>query len=396
MTGPASKLEASTSSLPDIIMPASPAPRRRRGVGDLLLQDQDQRSGSSTDGPPNRQRLLWVEDDLALMAPLVTYLAERGFDVEFATSGKDGLRMAASGLYKIVLLDLKLPDIDGMQVLRRLRSAGCSLPIIVITGYGSIETAVDAVRSGAADFRSKPLRATGLFQAITSVLGSPTSERPPAGLFREPHGEGLSVTVTRILSCALETVAAAQRPEPTAWGKSIEVLTTELARTLANPEVTLAEFRVVAEVLRLISRREQSWTALTLQHLAERLEGVTRDDWSNVDRIVRHLVVRLIAAGKACVHLREDVSAGELGMDPQDLSNLLVREIGLSFRQLRRVIVMRRGVQMLASSDEQVAQIAYAVGYEHPSAFDHSFKSLLGLSPGDYRRLINGYQRRGG
>jgi AraC-like DNA-binding protein len=61
---------------------------------------------------------------------------------------------------------------------------------------------------------------------------------------------------------------------------------------------------------------------------------------------------------------------------------------GLSIRQLRRAVIMRRAVQMLAASDEQVAQIAYAVGYEHPSAFNHSFASFFGVSPNSCRQLI--------
>lgn len=92
--------------------------------------------------------------------------------------------------------------------------------------------------------------------------------------------------------------------------------------------------------------------------------------------------------GKACLHLDEEAVAQELGVDRDGLSTRLRRELGLSLHQLRRLIIMRRAVQMLAVSEEQVAQIAYAVGYDHPSAFNHGFASLFGVSPRTYRSLI--------
>jgi AraC-like DNA-binding protein len=98
-------------------------------------------------------------------------------------------------------------------------------------------------------------------------------------------------------------------------------------------------------------------------------------------------VIKLIAAGKAGLHIKEDAVAEELGVNRDTLSALVRREFGISIPQLRRLIVMRRAVQVLAVTDEQVAQIAYAVGYEHPSAFNHSFASVFGVSPRTFRRM---------
>jgi DNA-binding response OmpR family regulator len=332
--------------------------------------------------------VLWVEDEPKLMAPIAAYLSEQGIDIHFATSGEAGLRMAASGAYAAILLDLKLPDIDGIELLQRLRSAGIGTPVIVITGLDLTESAARAVRYGAADIKSKPLRGTDLLQTIRSVLASVGRERPSAVLFREPVGEGSSASVGRIIGQLSRMMAVPETRDINVWRKTRNALKKDLARAAADPELTLVEFSAVAEGLRLISSDERPWPRLALQHALDRLDAASQCDWRRVDERARRLVVRLIAAGKGCVHLDEDAVAKELGVDRDALSMVIRREFGLSLPQLRRLIVMRRAVQLLAASDEQVAQIAYAVGYEHPSAFNHGFANLFGVSPGNYRRLI--------
>jgi PleD family two-component response regulator len=112
--------------LPFVPLPDSLSPRRPRADGDSSRRQRNRKSDSSAVDSGRKQRLLWIEDQPPLMAPLAGYLTEQGFDVEFAPSGDAGLRMAAAAVYAIILLDLKLPDIDGIEFLQRLRSAGIS------------------------------------------------------------------------------------------------------------------------------------------------------------------------------------------------------------------------------------------------------------------------------
>jgi AraC-like DNA-binding protein len=161
-----------------------------------------------------------------------------------------------------------------------------------------------------------------------------------------------------------------------------------LAHAAADPQLTLAEFWSVTEALRLICSEQRQWRHLQLHHILERLEATSHADWRQIDKTVQQLVSKMIAAGKACVGLDESSVAEGLGVEGHFLSDLLRSELGLSVAQLRRAIVMRRAIQMLAASDEQISQIAYAVGYEHASAFNHSFGTLFGISPRVYRRLI--------
>jgi DNA-binding response OmpR family regulator/AraC-like DNA-binding protein len=388
MTGPASAPAASAAYVPVVRVPDSASPRRPRPAADRSRRERDREFGTSTVGSASRQRLLWVEDEPKLMAPITAYLTEQGFDIQFATSGETGLRMAASGTYAAILLDLKLPDIDGIEMLQRLRSAGIGTPVIVITGLDLIESAGRAVRYGAADIKAKPLRGADLLQTIRSVLAYVSRERPPARLFREPVGEGSSPSVGRIIGQLTRITDVTETRDIKSWPETGSALRKDLARAAADPQLTLVEFSAVADGLRLLSSDERPWPRLALQHTLDRIDAASRCDWRRADERARRFVIKLIAAGKACLQLSEKAVAKELGVHRDALSTVIRREFRLSIPQLRRLIVMRRAVQMLAVTDEQVAQIAYAVGYEHPSAFNHSFASLFGVSPRKYRGLI--------
>lgn len=107
-------------------------------------------------------------------------LAEAGFDVEQALSGVLGLAMARSASYDAILLDLRLPDMSGLDVLKELRAAGVAAPTLVLTGFGTIEAAVEAMKLGAVDFRQKPLIGDDLVVAVRSIAARGDSIRPYA------------------------------------------------------------------------------------------------------------------------------------------------------------------------------------------------------------------------
>jgi DNA-binding response OmpR family regulator/AraC-like DNA-binding protein len=322
------------------------------------------------------------------MAPVASYLASQGFDVDFATTGEAGVRKAAFGTFEIILLDFKLPDVSGIQVLRRLRSVSIRTPVIVITGYGTIESTVDAMRLGAVDVKSKPFRAADLLQSIRSVIDLSKPKPLVVQLFREPGGEGPSNTVAEIVTNLTGDVASA-RMSLDDWSRFRAAFLARLAQAVADPEVTLLEFSALTEILRLILANED-WPpdhVINIRRLVDKLVTASRCDWIRVPEMVRRIIERVIG-DQASWRVTEAAVARELGLDSTAPSHLVTREVGLSFRQLRQVVVVRRAVQILAVSDEHVAQIAYAVGYDHPSGFDRTFTRMLGTSPRGYRQLV--------
>ena len=101
-------------------------------------------------------RILVVDDELDIREGLETLLTLEGYTVELAANGGEGVRKIESRAYDIVLLDLMMPDRSGMDVLRDVRGRDRETPIFMITAYGSVEAAVDALKLGANDYFSKP------------------------------------------------------------------------------------------------------------------------------------------------------------------------------------------------------------------------------------------------
>ena len=97
-------------------------------------------------------------------------LTRVGYSVDTAHTGEDGLRMAGVGDYDTVLCDLKLPDIDGMEVLKRLKAHDADIEVVIVTGYASVEKAVDALQTGAYSFLEKPVNRDALRNTIAKAV----------------------------------------------------------------------------------------------------------------------------------------------------------------------------------------------------------------------------------
>ncbi|MCX6539389.1 MAG: sigma-54 dependent transcriptional regulator [Acidobacteria bacterium] len=111
-------------------------------------------------------RVLLVDDDAAFRRAMGGELARRGYRVDTRTSGRDTMDPAASADVDVILLDLRLPDIDGLEVLRDLRARNVPAGIVVLTGHGTIDTAVKAIQMGAHDYLEKPCPIAKLEMAI--------------------------------------------------------------------------------------------------------------------------------------------------------------------------------------------------------------------------------------
>jgi DNA-binding NtrC family response regulator len=102
------------------------------------------------------ERILIVDDEDGMRRLLSRVLAREGYDTSAVGSGAEALRLVANERFDLVVTDIKMPEMDGLQLLAELKEYEPSLPIIVITAYGTIENAVQALRSGAYDYIAKP------------------------------------------------------------------------------------------------------------------------------------------------------------------------------------------------------------------------------------------------
>ena len=118
----------------------------------------------------SKGRILVIDDEAEIRESLQALLGLEGYEVDSAPDGAAGLAALEARAYDMVLLDLMLPDRSGLEVLEELRRYDAATPVAVITAYGSVESAVAAMKLGAADFLEKPFDDVAILDTVKSAL----------------------------------------------------------------------------------------------------------------------------------------------------------------------------------------------------------------------------------
>src|SRR5919201_3168377 len=124
-------------------------------------------------------RILVVEDEARLAEQLATALGEAGYAVDCAADGERADFLGQTELYDAVILDLGLPKIDGLTVLRRWREAGIATPVLVLTARGSWHEKVQGIDGGADDYVSKPFRIEEVLARLRAMIRRATGHVTP-------------------------------------------------------------------------------------------------------------------------------------------------------------------------------------------------------------------------
>ena len=136
-----------------------------------------------------RPVIVVIEDDESLQRLLRITLRAHGYDVKMASTGKEGLVLAATRKPDLILLDLQLPDLEGEDIIGRLRGWWATRPIVVLSGYDAEETKVRALDQGADDYLTKPFAVVELLARIRLALRHAARIRAPGGqLLYEEQG----------------------------------------------------------------------------------------------------------------------------------------------------------------------------------------------------------------
>ncbi len=125
----------------------------------------------------NKKRALVIDDEQIVLDSVRKILAAEGCEVDVTLKGKTGIEMAVGNPYDIVLTDIRMPDIGGLIVLRDIKRRKPALPVVVITGYASVKSAVSAMKLGASDYIEKPFSPEELVASVTTAI-----ERMKAGV----------------------------------------------------------------------------------------------------------------------------------------------------------------------------------------------------------------------
>jgi DNA-binding response OmpR family regulator len=137
--------------------------------GGIVMMTQLENAAMKYEVPPH---ILVMEDDLSVAQGLEMVLREDGFDVNLAGTGELAMEAFRQKRFDLLVADLRLPDINGMEVIRRIKAQTPETEVIVITGYGTTATAVEAMKLGVADFLPKPFTEDQIKAAIANALKS--------------------------------------------------------------------------------------------------------------------------------------------------------------------------------------------------------------------------------
>jgi len=133
--------------------------------------------------------VLAVDDELNIRRLIRNEFTLEGYDVATARSGEEGLALIEQKHFDVILLDIKLPKLNGIEVLRKIKEMSCAAEVIMITGYGDIQSAVDSLKLGARDYVTKPFKLDDLLAIVqNAVSDSKVKNQQPSGVV----GDGVS------------------------------------------------------------------------------------------------------------------------------------------------------------------------------------------------------------
>lgn len=116
------------------------------------------------------RKVLVIDDEVVAANSVRRTLNRRGFRVDEAFSGREALNRILNEMYDLVLLDMKMPDTNGLELLPTIKKHRPKLPVVMVTGYASIDTAVEAIQRGASDYVAKPFTPEELFSAASKAI----------------------------------------------------------------------------------------------------------------------------------------------------------------------------------------------------------------------------------
>ncbi|MCX5909199.1 MAG: response regulator, partial [Deltaproteobacteria bacterium] len=118
----------------------------------------------------NNEKILLIDDSPEILNNLSEFLKDEGFDIDKAANGETGISMIERKFYDVVLTDLMMHDTDGMAVLKYVAQSSPDSICMILTGYGTIKNAVEAVKMGAYDYLTKPVKLDEIFLTLKRAL----------------------------------------------------------------------------------------------------------------------------------------------------------------------------------------------------------------------------------
>lgn len=123
-------------------------------------------------------KALVIDDEQIVLDSVAKILSTENYEVDVTLSSREGLDWAIQRTYDLVLTDIRMPEIGGMRILRDIKRVKPSLPVVIITGYATVQSAVQAMKLGATDYLEKPFTPDELLKAVASALDIAAAQKP--------------------------------------------------------------------------------------------------------------------------------------------------------------------------------------------------------------------------
>jgi len=319
-------------------------------------------------------RILWIDDEVELFQSFVRFLNQSGCEVEMVADGATGLACAQRGRSHVIVLDWRLPDRSGFDVLRQLRLKGCRLPILLLSGYADVDLAVEAMQLGASTVKRKPISPEKLLAAVRTL--GPT-----------PGGPALTPWTARTCALLEDLRVACADDAPVEVRMSGRDVVRRFAMTLADSDISIPEVMAgVAAFKTMLSA--PLLDADDFADLRQVLAGAVID-LRDPHPTVASAVARLESAGSEGVAISEDELAADVFVTPSYLGDLLKMKTPLPWARWKMGLRLRPALRHLASDARLIKEIASECGWSSAEQFTHQFHAFVGLSPTAFRELLN-------
>lgn len=206
-----------------------------------------------------KANILIIDDDESMREGCRQTLEEDGFRVRMAENGARGLELTARESFDIILLDLKMPGLSGMEVLGRLKESNVNSCVIVITGFATVDAAVEAMKLGACDFITKPFGPETLTAVVERVMDSRIHDMEEAIIPDALRDEMIHETIVGNSECMKKLAFLIRKVAPTD------------STVLVTGETGVGKELVARTIHRLSSRSEQSFVTVDCGVLVESL-----------------------------------------------------------------------------------------------------------------------------
>ena len=365
---------------------------------------------------PSPKTVLLVEDSPSLARAYATYLYDEPYEIDIAATGGEALNHLAAGSPDAILLDLKLPDMDGMDILKHIANTRIPSAVVVITAHGSINLAVEAMRDGAFDFLVKPFTGERLIFTLRNAL-----ERQRLARIVETYEEDIARThfagfigaslpmqaVYRIIESAARSTATAFISGESGTGKEVAAEAIHaLSPRASGPFVALNCGAIPRDLIEseMFGHMKGAFTGAVADHdgAAQRADGGTLflDEICEMDLNLQTKLLRFIQTGTftkvggtnldkvdvrfVCATNQDPREAVQSGRFREDLYYRL-HVIPIGMPPLRE-----RGEDILLIARKYLNQYAREEGKGFTSFSAEAERVLTGYAwPGNVRQLLN-------